>query len=151
MKLPTKTKTGRKKKQPPPSTAKIVRGMAAGGYSLVGIARELGTSKDTLLRWLDEQPELREAYEQGKETERYSLHNMLYRQAMQKGNATAAMFLLKSRHGYREGDQTEQGNRVSITFALPGALGLEEYKRLQDVANKREGAKVIEHATDPDK
>jgi hypothetical protein len=37
------------------------------------------------------------------------------------------MFLLKSRHGYREGEQEQQGNRVQITFNLPGAKKPEEF------------------------
>ena len=40
-----------------------------------------------------------------------------------------AIFLLKTRHGYREGDQTEQGNRVSVTFNLPGAQPLDAFRR----------------------
>jgi hypothetical protein len=41
------------------------------------------------------------------------------------------MFLLKSRHGYREGDQSETANRVSITFALPSAMKAEEFKVIE--------------------
>ena len=52
------------------------------------------------------------------------------------GNTTSAMFLLKCRHGYREGDQSELANRVSINFQLPGALPLEQF------------ARVIEHESD---
>jgi hypothetical protein len=70
---------------------------------------------------------LQRAFDEGREKERHALHNMLYRQAMEKGNATAAMFLLKARHGYREGDQNEAGNRVQILFALPGAMTMEEF------------------------
>lgn len=140
--------SGRKKKPPPPNIADHVRDLAADGFSIVGIAQRLGTSKDTFSRWLDERPELREAFDQGRETERHALHNLLYRQAVEKGNATAAMFLLKARHGYREGDQSEQGNRVQITFALPGALSMQDFQKLERVAAK--GAKAIEHAADPD-
>ncbi|MCY1310270.1 hypothetical protein D9M69_600390 [compost metagenome] len=45
------------------------------------------------------------------------------------GNVTAAIFLLKARHGYREGDQSEIANKVSINFQLPGALRLEDFAR----------------------
>ena len=72
--------------------------------------------------------ELKAAFDQGRERERHSLHNMLYVQATEKNNSTAAMFLLKARHGYREGDQNETGNRVQITFALPGAMSMEDFK-----------------------
>ena len=40
-----------------------------------------------------------------------------------------AMFLLKSRHGYREGDPGEQGNRLNIVFNLPGAMTREDFMK----------------------
>ena len=84
------------------------------------------------------QIELQEAFEVGRERERHALHNMLYRQAMEKGNATAAMFLLKSRHGYREGDQAESANKVSINFQLPAPIPLADFR-------------VIEHGNSDDR
>ncbi len=120
-------KTGRPRKLPPADAARRIEALAADGFSIVGVARALGTSADTFRTWLDEASELREAFDQGREIERHALHNMLYRQAMEKGNASAAMFLLKARHGYREGDQNETGNRVQIVFQLPGALSPVEF------------------------
>ncbi len=79
---------------------------------------------------------------QGREAERLTLHNVLYEQATKNGNIVAAMFLLKARHGYREGDQSTEANRVSINFTMPGALSPGEF------------LKVIEHEqqpADPDK
>lgn len=64
------------------------------------------------------------------------LFNALFQQA-QKGNTTAAIFLLKTRHGYREGDQSELANRVSINFQLPGAMPLAQFQQMR--------GKVIEH------
>lgn len=127
------TRTGRPKKEPPADAAQQIRALAEDGWSLLGIANDLGTSADTLRRWLTEYPELQEQVDLGRENERRALHNMLYRQAMEAGNATAAMFLLKARHGYREGDQSETTNKVSITFQLPAALPMSDLK-------------VIEHA-----
>lgn len=118
--------------------AKAIYACAAGGFSVVGVAQALGTSKDTLGRWLDEYPELKEAFDQGREQERYMLHNKLYRLAMEQDNASAAMFLLKARHGYREGDQGETANRVSINFTLPGALPMEQFAAI-DVTPQPEG------------
>jgi hypothetical protein len=34
--------------------------------------------------------------------------------------------LLNSRHGYRN-DQSDQGNRVNVTIALPGAMTLQQF------------------------
>jgi hypothetical protein len=42
------------------------------------------------------------------------------------------MFLLKARHGYREGDQSEMGNKVSVTFNLPASLSLDQFHKVID-------------------
>ncbi|UZO97645.1 Hypothetical protein RMHFA_05589 [Roseomonas mucosa] len=74
----------------------------------------------------------------GRDAEHNTLFNALFKAATEKGNATAAMFLLKARHGYREGDQSDIANRVSITFALPGAEKLE-------AVVKQDKKKIIDH------
>ena len=93
------------RKNPPPDAAKRIEALAADGFTARGVAQSLGTSFDTMQRWLSEAPELREAFERGREMERQTLHNVLYRLATEKDDKIAAMFLLKARHGYREGDQ----------------------------------------------
>lgn len=133
-------KGGRPRKPIPCDAALRIEEAAANGADVRGIAYCVGINKDTLQRWFTEQPELREAYERGRERERGVLHNALFRAATEQGNVVAAMFLLKSRHAYREGDQSEQGNKVSITFSLPGALPMDQYRKGQ----------VIENAADPD-
>ena len=124
-------KAGRKPKPPPNNAAQRITVLAADGFSIIGVAKGLGTSQDTLRKWFDEYPDLQAAFDLGREQERHALHNKLYRLAMEDGNASAAMFLLKARHGYREGDQGEAGNRVSINFTLPGALAMNEFQVIQ--------------------
>jgi hypothetical protein len=95
------------------------------------VAAGFGISADTLRRWFDERADLQEAFERGRERERQTLHNALYRAATEQGNMTAAMFLLKARHGYREGDQTTEANRVSINFTLPAAMPMEQFRIIE--------------------
>lgn len=120
--------TGTRKK-PPQNAADKLREMAAEGVNKVGLAYGLGTSVETLNKWLELHPELQAAIDQGREREHKSLHNALYKAAVEGGNVTAAIFLLKARHGYREGDQGEIANRVSIKFELPGAMRLEDFTK----------------------
>ncbi len=117
---------GRPRKNPPADAEARIKELAAKGFSILGIAQDLGTGKDVLARWFDEQPALKQALEAGRETERHTLHNVLYRLATEGNDKIAAMFLLKARHGYREGDQEQQANRVSINFQLPGAMKREQ-------------------------
>ena len=126
-------KAGAKPTAPPAGAIDRIRDLAADGFSVIGTAQRMGVGKDTFNRWLTDYPDLKDAFDQGRETERYALHNMLYRQAMEKGNATAAMFLLKARHGYREGDQSTQDSRVNVTIALPGAMTLQQFTTIGKV------------------
>ena len=96
---------------------------------------KLGCDKAVLSRWMDEDAELREAFQRGRERERHTLHNVLYRAATEgkgKDALIACMFLLKSRHGYREGDQEQQANRVSINFTLPGAMKPADFQVIEN-------------------
>jgi hypothetical protein len=115
------------RKNPPNNAADEIQTLAATGCSVVGIATHFGVGDELLARWIEDYPALKQAFKAGRERERHALHNALYVQAVDKGNAAAAMFLLKARHGYREGDQSDNANRVAITFNLPGALSAEQY------------------------
>jgi len=63
-------KTGRPSKLPQKDAAAQITALAADGFSMRGIAVRLGTSFDTLRRWLDERPDLQEAFDNGRENER---------------------------------------------------------------------------------
>lgn len=122
---------GRPRKQPPGDAAVRIAELAADGWSIVGIAEKLGVAKHTLANWLREHEGLQEALDRGREKERRTLHNVLYRRAVEgdgRESSLAAMYLLNTRHGYRV-EQPEGGNRVSITFNLPGAMSREDYMR----------------------
>jgi hypothetical protein len=125
---------------PPPPSAAIaptILALASTGFTKVGVARHFNIDVRTLDRWFEEDVKLAEAFKVGRDQERQSLHNVLYKQAIEKGNIVAAMFLLKSRHGYREGDQSEQSNRVAITFNLPGAMTPDQYRTIEAIATPK--------------
>lgn len=117
------------RKRPPQDAAEKLLELAAAGYNKKGLAYRLGTTVETLNKWLELYPELQRALDEGREREHNALFTALYDSATKGGNVTAAIFLLKARHGYREGDQGEIANRVSINFQLPGALRLEDFTK----------------------
>jgi len=122
---------------PPPPTFVIapqITALASTGFSKVGIARHFNISLGTFNRWLEEDELLAEAFKVGRDQERQSLHNVLYKLAVEQQDKVSAMFLLKSRHGYREGDQQDQANRVAVVFNLPGAMTPDQYKTIEAVA-----------------
>lgn len=127
---PTVTATGktvgRPRKAPPTDAVQRIQAAAADGFTIPGVAMTLGVNPDVLKRWMDEHDELKQAFAFGREMERRTLHNVLYRAATEgsgKDSLIAAMFLLKARHGYKEGEPVgEQNSRVQIDIKLPGAL-----------------------------
>jgi hypothetical protein len=127
--------------KPPSHAADTIHELASTGFSVRGIAAHYKIAYETLQGWFQKYPTLKQAFDNGRESERQSLHNALYRKAM-NGDGPAAMFLLKARHGYREGDQREESNRVAITFNLPGAQKPEEYGKVID-GNATDSAKRL--------
>jgi len=91
------------------------------------IAKALGVSTVTFNLWKERHPELRDALVAGRRVEHDQLVGKLFQLGM-KGNVTACIFLLKSRHGYVEGVPLIQ-NSVSVNFTLPGAMSPEQYVR----------------------
>lgn len=131
---------GKPRKEPPKDALTVIKQATATGASKRGVAMALGAHVETLNKWLDESPELKEAFEQGRETERQTLHNVLYDCAVGgqgKDSLIAAMFLLKARHGYREGEQATEANRVSVTFNIPAAMPLDKFTVIENEPDPR--------------
>ena len=125
---------GRPRKAAPPDAANVIQAAAADGFTQIGIAMLMGTNIDVLKRWMDDDPALKQAFAFGREKERRTLHNVLYRSATEgtgKDALISAMFLLKSRHGYKEGQEiNDQNSRVQIEIKLPGALAPGDYAKV---------------------
>jgi hypothetical protein len=133
--LEDKLAAGRPRKVAPPDAAEIIRRACATGASKKGVAMALGTNDRVLDRWLDEDPELKDAFDQGREKERQTLHSVVYDLATSgqgKDSLIAAFFLLKARHGYQEGQQESQANRVSINFQIPAATPLAQFMTVEN-------------------
>ena len=114
-----------------PKTAyRRIAALAAAGSREVDIARDLKMNFRTWKRILQDDPEALTAFEEGRGVEHSALRGELFRQAMEGGNTTAAIFLLKCRHGYIDKgvtDVTEAG-RVVVEFRLPEALAPAQYQ-----------------------
>lgn len=119
-------KAGRKRSKPPADAHEQIAELAADGWSIIGIAHRMGVDRNTFRQWMERDPSLKDAIDLGREQEHHVLYNALYRAATEKGNITAALAILNARHGWRS-DQSDTGNRVNVTIALPGAMSLQQF------------------------
>lgn len=118
---------------PPANAAEIIERAAASGCTRAVIARALGVGRGKLRQWLDSPehgPALQAAMASGKEVEHDRLVGLLMAAAhdakTMKGSIVAILFLLKTRHGYQEGQALVQ-NSVSINYQLPAPMSVDDY------------------------
>ncbi len=109
----------------------IVASLASQGKSIRSICHQIGIAFTTWYEWQKTGvfPQLFEAYDVGRAAEEDTLVETLYRHAERW--APAAMFLLKSRFAYREGEAVGGQGRsgVTVNISLPGAPTASEYRR----------------------
>lgn len=116
----------------------MVEELAARGVSETTIAKALSMGKDAFRGAKRRDPAVQEALDRGRAIEHDRLVGKLFDTAME-GNVVAGIFLLKARHGYREGEPVEGGsNNVQVNINLPAALSPEEYRRAVDVTSDNE-------------
>lgn len=108
------------RKLQPDDAAKTIETLAAQGFAIVGIAKHLGVSRETFKKWCEEDGELQEAFEIGRETERQALHALIVQSAVLNKPANVnAFFILKARHGYRDNDSPNTKVDVNVALANP--------------------------------
>jgi hypothetical protein len=107
----------------------LIEEMAARGCNEITIARACGIRCNKAWQKAREaQPEVADALASGRAVEHDMLVSKLHTLAM-GGNAIAAMFLLKCRHGYREGE-AQAAPQLNVTISLPGAMAPENYEKV---------------------
>lgn len=142
---------GRRRKSLPANGMQIIRDLASNGVQETVLAKALGIDVKTWRAIRTEDPDARAAWEEAKALEQDKLVGMLFDQAVGKpaefddrGNQlraeraphpASAMFLLKTRHGYRElGPADGEGDaRVAVQINIPAPLRPEEYAKLVSV------------------
>jgi hypothetical protein len=131
---------GRKKKTISKRGLQVIRDLAERGVTETDIAKALGISFDTWLRIKREDETTRDVLEQARMIEHDSLFGVLYEKAV-KGDSTSAMFLLKTRHGYKEGAEVQNNNAVAVQITLPGSMKPEDYIKTMQINQEDNGTK----------
>jgi hypothetical protein len=114
------------KREPSPDDIALIEEMAAEGHGQYGICKAIPITYPVWQRWLKDYPEVKEAWRRGLSKEEHFLVSKLREQAEKQ--AVPAIFLLKAKHGYVEGQAPQTDQRVQIAVTLPAALPAEQYK-----------------------
>lgn len=109
-----------------PTGIAIIKKMAANGCKLETIAGALGCSHDALESCRRRQPEVQDALDAGRAVMHDELVDILMQQA-RAGAFVPAIFLLKSRFGYREGAQLEVNVDLGGVLVVPAEMTVEQY------------------------
>ncbi len=106
----------------------VVEELAAKGCREKDIARGLGMAQHTWTKCLHEQPEVKDAFDQGRQRLHDSLVNRLVQLAL-KGNVACLIYATKVLLGYKESDGSPD-QRPIVNINLPGAAAsLEEWQK----------------------
>lgn len=113
-----------------------IRKLASRGVKETDMCKALGVSFPTWARLKEEDEKAIEVFEEAKKIEEDKLVGVLYDAATKDKNLTAAMFLLKTRHGYKEGAEQVNANQVNVSITLPGAKDPVQYlKEIEENGN----------------
>ncbi len=104
----------------------LVEEHAKEGAPNTRIAAALGISRYCFADLLRRQPDAQEALAKGRSANEQELVEILMAKA-RKGDTVACLFLLKARHGYREGEARESDSRPNVIINLPDSISPQEY------------------------
>jgi len=121
---------------------KVIEELAARGVAEATMAKALRMGKDAFRAAKRRDPAVQEAIDRGRAVEHDKLVGVLHDLAM-AGQYVPAMFLLKARHGYREGEQV--GVNVNIdtggVLVVPNKMTMEEFLEAHRKAGLYDGPK----------
>lgn len=115
-----------------PTGLALVEQLAERGCSVVTISAALGVNKETFLHIRRRDQAVDDAFERGRAKEHDRLVGNLTTAAA-SGNVVASIFLLKARHGYREGEPMEVNVEVNTggVLVVPAEVTVEQYLEMK--------------------
>jgi len=123
-----------------PLGLQMIEELTSRGCHLTTVAKALGMHVATFREVRKRDPEAEAAYQRGLAREHDALVGNL-RQAADAGNVVANLFLLKARHGYREGENAQVQVNVDTGGVLlaPPKMSLEQFLEERRAAGAYEG------------
>lgn len=112
-----------------PAGLEVIRKLAAGGYSNSTIGAKLGLNPSTFTEMVRRDPDVAAACEVGGAIlEDELVHELLT--AVRKGNPIPAMFLLKTRRGYREQGPSDGSAAPTVNIQINAPLSHEDFLKV---------------------
>lgn len=124
----------RPRKHLPPGAREYIMSVAqSGALRETVVAKGLGLSLDIFRKILREDEHAAKLWREAMATERDAIIQRQYERAME-GDSRAATFLLAARHGLREQDGGDNGQKGgNITIQLPGSMSESQWRRTLQV------------------
>ncbi|MCC6920497.1 MAG: hypothetical protein IT548_14970 [Alphaproteobacteria bacterium] len=104
-----------------PAGLRLVEELAAKGNDIATVAKRLGIGRTTLVGLKKSTPAVSQAFETGHAALADELTHILLTQA-RNGVVVAAIFLAKTRLGWRETGPQDGGTKVAVQINLPAAM-----------------------------
>ena len=111
----------------------LVESMLAEGFAQKAVARQLGIDPKTFREIRKRDPELEAAVDRGLAKAEKDLVDLLM-EAARGGNVASAMFLLKTRHGYREQGPVEGSAVPQVNIVIPPKMSAEDFRVIDGTA-----------------
>ena len=113
--------------------AQVITAIRGSHGIIAAVARKLGCERATVYRYVKTYPAVEESLEQERETLLDAAEAMLYKKAIQEGDTTSLIFLLKTvgkRRGYVERQDITSGDqplRPEVVVYLPASPRSDDY------------------------
>ena len=130
--LVKRAKTADRKVSITPEGIREIETLAANGVALGSIAKHLGINRDTFIRLRKDHDEIADAVEVGRSDLETEMVGVLTESA-RKGNIVAAMFILKSIRGFKEGTPREVINKTEVNITIGKALSQKEFEKIVEL------------------
>ncbi len=115
-----------------PEGLKEIETLAANGVALGSIAKHLGIDRKTFIRLRKDHEEIADAVEVGRSDLETEMVGLLT-EAARNGSQVAAMFILKSIRGFKEGTPREVINKTEVNITLGKALSQDEFLKIVEL------------------
>lgn len=112
----------------------LIQEAAAGGLSRTAIAARLGIGASTFNDILKRDAKAQKAFDEGLAANENELVSLLMAEARGDGPKanTARIFLLKTRHGFREVGPSNDDSKPTVNILIPPAMSPDELARFID-------------------